>query len=179
MPRGNAANFKKNKESINKLKSEVSTLKKSFQTSAYTKFEGNVQDLNEQVTKLVSINLTLQSKMTELLIKVTDLIRENRELISLLEEASESGAEAASGGINEESKSLFESLLVEMKKVTKNTYIMGESFKNLDSYMRKAYTKGLLSKAIGGKFEASPMPEEEGEEASLPPSEGGIRLDEL
>ncbi|VVB74521.1 Uncharacterised protein [Candidatus Tiddalikarchaeum anstoanum] len=142
----NSLPIKKERDELKGLRLQVSALKKSIEDSTYAKFENNVEDLNEQLTKMISINITLQSKMTELLIKVTDLIRENRELIGLLEEASSSEGQA--GGQGEDTMG---SVLLELKKINKNTFLMGESFKDLDGYIKKMYTKGLLSKAIGDK----------------------------
>lgn len=148
---------------IKTLKNQVASMKKMIKQSNKNSLDNSVEELNEQLTKMISININLQSKMTELLIKVTDLIRENRELISLLEEASETEDVKKEEG---ESESMA-NLLIELRKITDNTLLMKDSFKDLNVYIRRAYTKGLLSKAIGGKIEIKedektlPVPEKE------------------
>ena len=102
--------------------------------------------------KLVSININLQSKMTELLIKMTDLVRENRELISLLEESSEEES-ANNSGINNEN------IVFELKKIGKNNEETMKSNLELGQFLKKMYTKNLLNKALGEKMNEMPTPE--------------------
>lgn len=139
---------------IRELKEQVLFLKEQLNSSGSHQLKSNIGELNEQITKLVSININLQSKMTELLIKVTDLIRENRELVSLLEESSDSGEEGVSN----------EGLLVELKKIEINTSgLYQENFK-LTEYIKRMYTKSLLSSAINGisnEDKKMPLPGEE------------------
>ncbi len=151
------ARKKKKKVSKTDLRKEIESLRKEMEertsTEQYDKLSNNIEDLNEQITKMVSININLQSKMTELLIKVTDLIRENRELIGLLEEASEAE-------VMEPETSRTE-LLNELKMIKSSISEMSSSFKGLEKYIKKAYTKEMLSKAVGGKVEAPPEKKEE------------------
>lgn len=157
------SNKKKVNDEIGKLKAQVSALKDLMKESTSGRLEQNIEELNEQLNKMISININLQSKMTELLIKVTDLIRENRELISLLEEASETTAGEESKGPD------WESLLVELKNITSNTTDLKEENTKLVDYIKRFYTKNLLSKAVKGRIKEAP--EEEGgaeEEVPLP-----------
>ncbi|MBN1923903.1 MAG: hypothetical protein JW791_04040 [Nanoarchaeota archaeon] len=168
------------KSSVNKeikaLKEQLDVFKSQMRESSSAKLEQNIEDLSEQLNKMVSININLQSKMTELLIKVTDLIRENRELISLLEEAS--SGEEEEGEANKAFDS--EIMLVELKKIEKNTSDLTAENVKLNDYIKRMYTKSLLSKAIKGKVESSPKkeeeePVEEEEETPLPfPEEANI-----
>ena len=136
-----------NKKAINELKQEVIILKQSLENRETNKLEHNIQNLNEQIIKMVSVNINLQSKMTELLIKVTDLIRENREIISLLEEASE--IEPTN---KEKNKIDYEGIFLEVKKISLSTSKMSEENKGLLDYMKRIYTKQLLSKTLNGNI---------------------------
>jgi hypothetical protein len=141
---------------IEDLKSQVDYFKNELVSSSNANLERNVNELNEQLMKLVSININLQSKMTELLIKMTDLVRENRELIGLLEESSEEDSAEKSGVSNE-------NIIFELKKIEKNTSETMRSNLELGQYLKKMYTKNLLTKAIGEKMNGMPMPESEEE----------------
>jgi hypothetical protein len=153
----------KQTKEIKELKSQVDYFKNQMANSSNSELEKNVEELNEQITKLVSININLQSKMTELLIKMTDLVRENRELIGLLEEAGDEDKTEKSNSIGNDS------ILFELKKIEKNTSDSLKINYDLNSFMKKMYTKNLLSKAINGKIEEMEMPM---------PSEG-MKTDEL
>jgi len=133
---------------IDNLKAQLDFFKNEMVSSSSAQLEKNVNNLNEQISKLVSININLQSKMTELLIKMTDLVRENRELISLLEEASEEETAEKPGSGNEE-------LIFELKKIEKNTEDSLKSSQELAQYMKRMYTKNLLTKVIGEKLQQS------------------------
>lgn len=148
----------KQSKQINELMAQIDYFKNQMVSSSNAQLERNVQELNEQLTKLVSININLQSKMTELLIKMTDLVRENRELISLLEESGEEDIEKKS-----ESN---DGVIFELKKIEKNTSENSKYVQELGAHLKKMYTKNLLSKAIGNEM---PMPE----------SEKGEKIDEL
>ncbi len=151
---------------ISLLKEQLESFKKQMRESSSAKLDDSIEDLSDQLNKMVSININLQSKMTELLIKVTDLIRENRELIGLLEEASAGEEE----GEVEVKNPDYEGLLVEMKKIEKNTSdLLVENLK-LNNYIKKNYTRRLLSSAIQGKVKEEnnfPAPPEE-EETGIP-----------
>ncbi|MDD3888279.1 MAG: hypothetical protein PHN19_06005 [Patescibacteria group bacterium] len=146
----------KQSKQLEDLKSQVDYFKNQIVSSSNAQLERNVNELNEQLVKLVSININLQSKMTELLIKMTDLVRENRELISLLEESSEESSAENVGLSNE-------NLVFELKKIEKNTSDTMKSNQELGQYLKKMYTKNLLSKAIGEKMNQMPMPENDEE----------------
>ncbi|PJA22828.1 hypothetical protein COX58_01065, partial [archaeon CG_4_10_14_0_2_um_filter_Archaea_38_6] len=105
---------------VKRLREQMNDLMRQVKDSTTTRLEENVEELNEQLNKMVSVNINLQSKMTELLIKVTDLVRENRELISLLEEEAEGEA-----GTNDKGTS-SDSLIMELKKIETNTRGMKE-----------------------------------------------------
>ncbi|MDD5499483.1 MAG: hypothetical protein PHT91_01240, partial [Candidatus Nanoarchaeia archaeon] len=99
---------------IENLKSQLNFFKNEMVSSSNATLEKNVNTLNEQLAKLVGININLHSKMTELLIKMTDLVREDRELVSLLEESSEEESVEKQPISNQE-------LIFELKKIEKNT----------------------------------------------------------
>jgi len=138
---------------IKALKAQLDYFKNQMMASSGVQLERNVGELNEQLVKLVSININTQSKMTELLIKMTDLVRENRELISLLEESSEEETAEKTGG--------NENLVFELKRIEKNTAENMKATMELSQYLKKTYTKLLLSKAIGEKMSEMPTPETE------------------
>jgi hypothetical protein len=141
---------------LEELKAQLDYFKNQMVNSSNAQLERNVNELNEQLTKLISININLQSKMTELLIKMTDIVRENRELISLLEESSEEETAEKSGVSNE-------NLIFELKKIEKNTSETMKSNLELSQFLKKMYTKNLLNKAIGNQINEMPTPESEEE----------------
>lgn len=141
---------------INELREQLDYFKQQMVSSSNAQFERNVQELNEQLAKLVSININLQSKMTELLIKMTDLVRENRELISLLEESGEDESE--------KKNEADEGMVFELKKIEKNTSDTSKYVQEMGSHLKRLYTKNLLSKAIGDKMNEMPMPESQMED---------------
>jgi hypothetical protein len=151
----NSVDIEQSKQ-IEDLISQVDYFKNQMVSSSNAQLERNVSELNEQLMKLVSININLQSKMTELLIKMTDLVRENRELIGLLEESSEEESAEKPGVSNE-------SIVFELKKIEKNTSETMKSNQELGQYLKKMYTKNLLNKAIGEKMNEMPTPENDEE----------------
>jgi hypothetical protein len=152
----NSVDSKQTKQ-IEELTAQIDYFKNQIVSSSNAQLERNVNELNEQLMKLVSININLQSKMTELLIKMTDLVRENRELISLLEESSEEETAEKSGANNE-------NMIFELKKIEKNTSETMKSNLELGQFLKKMYTKNLLTKAIGNKMNEMPTPENEEDE---------------
>lgn len=146
----------KQSKQLEELTAQVDYFKNQLVSSSNAQLERNVNELNEQLIKLVSININLQSKMTELLIKMTDLVRENRELISLLEESSEEDSAEKQGVSNE-------NVVFELKKIEKNTSEAMKSNVELSQFLKKMYTKNLLTKAIGDKVNEMPTPEGEEE----------------
>ncbi|MFA5303725.1 MAG: hypothetical protein WC393_04285 [Candidatus Nanoarchaeia archaeon] len=152
----------KQSKQIEELTSQVDYFKNQMVSSSNAQLERNVNELNEQLMKLVSININLQSKMTELLIKMTDLVRENRELISILEESSEEESDEKQGASNE-------NVVFELKKIEKNTSETMKSNLELGQFLKKMYTKSLLTQAIGNKLSEMPTPESEEEMKPVEP----------
>lgn len=106
----------------------------------------NIEKLSEQLSKLVTININLQSKMTELLIKITEQTEEVSEMIELLKKASEIEEEVS---VKEERKEeSFAPIISELKKLSNQNTVMIEEFKRLGEYISKAYTKGLITRAV-------------------------------
>ncbi|MFA5333631.1 MAG: hypothetical protein WC376_03990 [Candidatus Nanoarchaeia archaeon] len=152
----------KQSKQIEELTSQVDYFKNQIVSSSNAQLERNVNELNEQLMKLVSININLQSKMTELLIKMTDLVRENRELISILEESSEEESDEKQGASNE-------NVVFELKKIEKNTSETMKSNLELGQFLKKMYTKSLLTQEIGNKLGEMPTPENEEEMKPVEP----------
>jgi predicted transcriptional regulator len=109
--------------------------------------ERDILELREQVEKLITLSINLQAKMTELMIKVTDLIANEKEMITLLKEVSEIEAESlktseATGGVVQQVN--MQPLIDELKKLSSQNDQMIKSMSEVENYLKKAYTKGLL-----------------------------------
>jgi hypothetical protein len=109
--------------------------------------ERDILELREQVEKLITLSINLQAKMTELMIKVTDLIANEKEMITLLKEVSEIEAESlkaseATGGTVQQVN--LQPLIDELKKLSSQNEQMIKSMGEVENYLKKAYTKGLL-----------------------------------
>ncbi|MCW1296884.1 MAG: hypothetical protein OH319_04355 [Candidatus Parvarchaeota archaeon] len=112
--------------------------------------EREILELREQVEKLITLSINLQAKMTELMIKITDLITNEKEMIALLKEVSEIEAEnlksaSESGTVAQVN---FQPLLDELKKLSSQNEQMIKSMSEVENYLKKAYTKGLLKSML-------------------------------
>lgn len=130
---------------IEKLKKEIERLKKEKveYEIPLEELKKNIERLSEQISKLVTINLNLQAKMTELMIKMTDLIKNEDEMIELLRKASEIEVSA-----EREIKVDLTPLTKELKELSETNKKLVEGLKLLENYLKKAYTKELISKAV-------------------------------
>ena len=71
-------------------------------TNIVENFEDSISQLRGQTDKMVTININLQAKVTELLIKMTDLTENVTDMVDLLKEASELEDEGGGAPMNVE-----------------------------------------------------------------------------
>lgn len=104
-----------------------------------------VEDLTIQTNKMVGLNMSLQSKIIELLIRVTDLIEDVKEMVSLLKSASELPPE------KELTAEFIEKMLKQNQEYLENNNKLLEfnrkaleSIKNVEKYIKRLYRKQLI-----------------------------------
>ncbi|MDD5417943.1 MAG: hypothetical protein PHW96_03625 [Candidatus Nanoarchaeia archaeon] len=97
----------------------------------------SIEDLTNQVNKMIGINMSLQSKMVELLIKITDLIEETKEMTTLLKMAS-------GGGEKEETKPGIDVELIG-KMLEQNQKLL-ERIATIENQVKKVYRHQVLEK---------------------------------
>lgn len=117
----------------------------------FDQFETAINELTQQTDKMVTVSINLQAKMTELMIKVTDLTENVTEMVDILKEAGEMEMETHEGGEMD-----VEPIVAELKNLEKQNAETVKEIKNLIKYMKKMYTKQLIGKAIrstGGSAE--------------------------
>lgn len=133
---------------IMKLKKEVDALKRERQIDLpMDEINRNMERLSEQLSKLVSININLQAKMTELMIKTTDLIEGVSEMVDLLRRASE--VEVEGGQVVQLPPEALSPVVEELKKMSRTNKEVTDAMKDLEKYIRKEYTRGLIRGALG------------------------------
>jgi|GEM_PF-1483080 len=127
---------------IKKLKKRVEELEEEKQVQIPMKeLSENIERLNEQVLKLVTVNINLQAKITELLIKNTEQIEQVTEMIELLKKASEvEMAESKEGA-----KIDLTPVVSELKVLTSQNEVIRNDFKKLGDFMRVLYRRGMLT----------------------------------
>ncbi len=103
------------------------------------RLDSQIEDINNQMEKMISVNLTLQSKITELMIKQIDLIENLKKMVDLLEEA----------GQEEEEKTDFITPLKETMEtlVSKQDEIL-TALQTIDKHITREYTREMLTKAL-------------------------------
>lgn len=105
----------------------------------------SVSDLSEQVSKMVTVNINLQAKMTELMIKIADLVKELREIGDLLRRASE--VEVEEGAAPAEIS--LTPVVEELKKISEQNERVVKAIEGLQDYLKRTYTRSLISRALG------------------------------
>lgn len=104
----------------------------------------SIDKLDEQVMKLVTVNINLQAKITELLIKDTEQIEQVTEMIELLKRASE----VETTGEKQEIKIDLSPLLNELKILTSQNEEIKKGFSDLSNFMRTDYRRNLITQAM-------------------------------
>ncbi|HLE06825.1 MAG TPA: hypothetical protein VI790_05700 [Candidatus Nanoarchaeia archaeon] len=103
----------------------------------------NVDKLNEQLMKLITVNINLQAKITELLIKTTEQIEQVTEMTELLKRASE--IETSN---EKEIKIDMSPVVAELKVLSSQNEEIKKGFGELSGFMRKDYRREMISQAI-------------------------------
>lgn len=103
----------------------------------------NVDKLNEQLMKLITVNINLQAKITELLIKTTEQIEQVTEMTELLKRASE-----IETGNEKEIKIDMSPVVAELKVISTQNEEIKKGFGELSGFMRKDYRREMISQAI-------------------------------
>ncbi len=99
-----------------------------------------IRDTGDEMEKMITINLTLQSKMTELMIQITDLLKNVSEMVSLLKESAEAEEEGATDN------TAMVKILEEIKNQNGDILL---SLQTLDKHLTREYTRDMLNKAVG------------------------------
>lgn len=99
----------------------------------------SIEDLTNQVNKMIGINMSLQSKIVELLIKLTDLIEETKEMTTLLK--------MASGGEQQEKEPERPAVDMELlaKMLEQNSQLLSR-IENMENQVKKVYRHQILQK---------------------------------
>ncbi len=141
---------------IKRLEREIEDLKKKKVAEIpIEKLGDNIEKLNEQVSKLVTVNINLQAKITELLIKNAELIEGVTEMVELLKRASEVEVTAET---KPEQKIDLSPVVNELKNISSQNAQILEGFKRLNEYMQKTYRRGMLEKVLEAPSQRT-MPE--------------------
>jgi methyl-accepting chemotaxis protein len=122
----------------------IQTVRRVVEDVSETKedFMGAINKLAKQVDRIAVTNLSLQAKMTDLLIRVTDMIKHMESMINLLQKASEFEGEAP------EIKANIEPVTNELKKLNIQTEELKAKMGDMTEYMRKVYTRQLLGRVV-------------------------------
>lgn len=129
---------------IKKIEKEIEKIRKEkFGTTIpLEEFKKDIEKLSEQIDKLVTINLTLQTKITELLVKHAELLKDLDEMVALLKQATEVETEAAVVNL--------QPVVEEIKNLEKQNAEMSEAIKELTTYLKRTYTRGLIERIVRG-----------------------------
>lgn len=109
-----------------------------------TDLRRELNDLNLLINKLVTTNLNVQSKITESLIKMDSLIGEVKEMVELLQVATE-----------------LESQPTEFKgfdNMNKGITELNKSLVSVETYVKKLYRRVFILSALRKDKEDSPSP---------------------
>ena len=122
----------------------IQTVKKIVEDVGETRedFMEAINKLAKQVDRIAVTNLSLQAKMTDLLIRVTDMIKHMESMINLLQKASEGEGEPP------EIKANIEPVTNELKKLNIQMEELKAKMGDMTEYMRKVYTRQLLGRVI-------------------------------
>jgi hypothetical protein len=137
------------KEKLKYLEERIVDLEKK--TKILDQFESAINKLAEQTDKMVTVSINLQAKMTELMIKVTDLTENVIEMVDVLKEAGELDMESSTEGATVS----VEPIVSELKKMQQQNEETLKEIKNLLAYMKKSYTRELIGKAVRSNSEGA------------------------
>jgi len=131
---------------IKKLKKRVEELEKKDDYDIPVKeLKENIERLNEQVLKLVTVNINLQAKITELLIKTTEQVEQVNEMIELIKRASEvETTETKEGKID------MSPVVNQLKIMSGQNETIKDSLSRLSDFMRVLYRREKLTQATEG-----------------------------
>lgn len=128
---------------IKKIQRELEEIRKSrVATLPLEEFKKDVEKLSEQIDKLITINLTLQTKITELLVKHAEVLKDLDEMVNLLRQATEIESEA--GTVN------LAPVVEELKKIQEQNKELMETIRELTTYLKRTYTRGLIERIVRG-----------------------------
>ncbi len=113
-------------------------------TKILDQFESAITKLAEQTDKMVTVSINLQAKMTELMIKTTDLTENVVEMVDILKEAGDLEMDSDKEG----GKISIEPIVTELKKMQEQNALTMKEMKGLLDYMKKMYTKQLIGEAV-------------------------------
>ncbi len=129
---------------IKKLERKVKELESRGPVSVPIEELGkNIDKLNEQVSKLVTVNINLQAKITELLIKTAEQIEQVTEMIELLKHASEVD-------VNDNNNIDLSPIINELKKISAQNEEVKNNISELTNLMRNTYRKEKIAQVIKG-----------------------------
>ncbi|MCW1300864.1 MAG: hypothetical protein QW507_01515 [Candidatus Nanoarchaeia archaeon] len=126
---------------IKKIQKELEEIRRSkISTLPLDEFKKDVEKLSEQIDKLITINLTLQTKITELLVKHAEVLKDLDEMVNLLRQATE--IESESSVVN------LAPVVDELKKIQEQNKEMMETIRELTTYLKRTYTRGLIERIV-------------------------------
>jgi len=129
---------------IKKLKKRIEELEnKGSSEIPMRELSENIERLNEQVLKLVTVNINLQAKITELLIKTTEQVEQVNEMIELLKRASEVETVEA-----KEAKIDMSPVVNQLKVMSGQNEEIKSGLARLSDFMRVLYRRDKLEQAI-------------------------------
>ncbi|MFA5405804.1 MAG: hypothetical protein WC307_00395 [Candidatus Nanoarchaeia archaeon] len=103
----------------------------------------NIDKLNEQVLKLITVSINLQAKITELLIKNAEQVEQVTEMIELLKRASE-----VESSPDKEVKLDLSPVVNELKTISTQNEEIKRGFAELTGFMRKDYRRDMITQAM-------------------------------
>ncbi len=149
---------------LKKIKQEIEDLKRTrVEQVPLDDLRRNIERLNEQVSKLVTVNINLQAKITELLIKDSEMIEQVTEMVDLLKKASEMEVTEAGPAAAPQVKINLDPVILELKKLGLQNDQLLQSFSFLQEYMSKTYTRSLITQMVAKpeqELPPPPMPQE-------------------
>jgi len=129
---------------IKKLQKKIKDLENRSEIDVPVKeLRDNIGRLNEQVLKLVTVNINLQAKITELLIKNAEQIEQSTEMIELLKRASEVEISP-----EKEMKIDLSPVVKELRTISLQNEVIKKGFVELSNFMRTIYRREMITQAV-------------------------------
>ncbi len=129
------------------IKEEISKKEDSEMTAELKRL---ITDLTLENRKMVDINLALQSRIVELMINVTEMIKNLQTLTKTLQESLSGGEEENE---EEESEEGTDNNAVKMLAIQNKQML--EVMSNLEKYIKRLYRKDIISNIRSKKDEIS------------------------